>query len=114
MCSCSIDLPRTRSDSAAGKLRGFTKVARDITERKLSDEALSEARATLERRVAERRVDVLQHGVPVGAVDDRVVLGAKRQRVSDRRERELRRDRLAVDLHAIEPAVEASACRQNS
>ncbi|KAF0244225.1 MAG: PAS/PAC sensor signal transduction histidine [Planctomycetota bacterium] len=48
----SVVLSALRDES--GKLRGFTKVARDITERKLADEAIQEARANLEGRVAER------------------------------------------------------------
>jgi PAS domain S-box-containing protein len=48
----SLVLSALRDES--GKLKGFTQVARDITERKIADEALLEARANLERRVAER------------------------------------------------------------
>ncbi|MFP5273925.1 PAS domain-containing sensor histidine kinase [Coleofasciculus sp.] len=43
-----------------GQLRGFTKVVRDITERKLAQEALQNAHDDLEKRVAERTAELLQ------------------------------------------------------
>lgn len=43
-----------------GQLRGFTKVVRDITERKLAQEALQNAHDDLERRVAERTAELVQ------------------------------------------------------
>jgi signal transduction histidine kinase/CheY-like chemotaxis protein len=41
-----------------GTLRGFSKVTRDLTERKQAEDALREARDDLERRVAERTADL--------------------------------------------------------
>src|SRR5689334_17431069 len=38
----------------AGKLRGFSKITRDLTERRRAEEALRQANAELERRVEER------------------------------------------------------------
>ncbi|MFP4102396.1 PAS domain-containing sensor histidine kinase [Coleofasciculus sp.] len=43
-----------------GRLRGFTKVVRDITERKLAQEALQNAHDDLERRVTERTAELVQ------------------------------------------------------
>ncbi len=43
-----------------GRLRGFAKVVRDITERKLTQEALQKAYDNLERRVAERTVELVR------------------------------------------------------
>lgn len=43
-----------------GQLRGFAKVVRDITERKLAQEALQQANDDLERRVAERTAELVK------------------------------------------------------
>ncbi len=43
-----------------GKLRGFARVTRDITERKLSQEALQQAHDELEKRVEERTAELIQ------------------------------------------------------
>jgi len=43
-----------------GRLRGFTKVVRDITERRLAQEALQNAHDDLERRVTERTAELVE------------------------------------------------------
>ncbi|HAJ62572.1 MAG TPA: PAS domain-containing sensor histidine kinase [Cyanobacteria bacterium UBA8543] len=43
-----------------GKIRGFARVTRDITERKLSQEALQQAHDELEKRVEERTAELIQ------------------------------------------------------
>ncbi|MBK7862656.1 MAG: PAS domain S-box protein [Archangiaceae bacterium] len=48
----------TRVDDAAGNLIGFTKVTRDLTERRVAEEALRSSHASLELRVSERTAEL--------------------------------------------------------
>ena len=43
---------------ASGRIRGYVKVARDLTDRKMSEDALREAKAALEQRVEERTTEL--------------------------------------------------------
>src|SRR5207253_5345621 len=67
-----------------------------------------------ERGVAPRPVDPLEERVAVRAVDDRVVLRAKGNGVTDVSEGEFRRGRVAMDLNAFEFSAKRAFGRQDA
>lgn len=61
----------------SGQLRGFSKVTRDITERKQAEEALKQARDQLEKRVGERTLELSRaNALLKQEIEERTSVGA--------------------------------------
>jgi PAS domain S-box-containing protein len=89
---------------ADGTLRGFSKITRDLSERRKAEEALRDAHRDLERRVADRTAELTQLNETLRSeVDRRVRLETDlRDRVKQLREADRQRnDFLAILAHEL-------------
>jgi PAS domain S-box-containing protein len=62
-----------------GVLRGFSKVTRDLTERRLTEEKLLQARDTLEKRVQERTAELLERTEQIGKLAQELAAADRRK-----------------------------------
>ena len=92
-----IDISLTISPlvDAAGRITGFSKISRDVTERKIAERMIEKLTANLERRVAERTADLHRANADLQALmRERTRMEEELLHISEREQR-----RIGQDIH---------------